>query len=324
MFATKIASILPGKGAAALVAACTLTSFVATAPAKAADPIPTAAAAAGFRMETLAVNQFNSQTVDINKTYGSGYKMYFFNFEGMVPDTSLTTLNADGSVTTATSKTGWNAYGSFLTSASKINSGPGFRGTAFGGGGYFEATLAFNPAGVNTANGAWPAWWSMALEHMILKGDQWPGMRPGYEHYIEPDFFEYDTSHGANYGGNIHDWYGMNNAGNYGMPFSTVLRNVPTTTDFNQYHRYGFLWTPATATKKGTLSYYFDGVKVGATTTYTQWTNQPPVPGPNQPWTFGVIDHCHLVLIIGTGPPVPMQVKSIQVWQANGMQNLHN
>lgn len=320
-------------GASALVGACALGSCLAATPANASgfrmqavaaggDAIPAAAAAAGYRMETLAVDQLTPSTVDSKLTYASGFQLYYFNFEGMTPDPSTTTFNADGSAVSSTTKTGWNAYGSFMTSAGVIRGGPGFRGTAFGGGGYFEATMSFNAALVNTANGAWPAWWSMALEHMISKGDQWPGQRPGYEHFIEPDFFEYDTGHGASYGGAVHDWYGVNNSGNYYNP--NFVRNVPSTTNFSQYHRYGFLWKPATATTKGSLSYYFDGVQVGATYTYTKWTNQPPPPGANTPWTFGVIDSRHLVLIIGTGPPAPMQIKSIQVWQPSGVNNLHN
>jgi len=248
----------------------------------------------------------------------------------MGPNSSLTTFNQDGSATIAALGSGWWAYGYFLTSAGASRGGPGFRGTAFGGGGYFEATFAFNSALVNTANG-WPAWWSEGLEHMISKGDNWTGQRPNYEHFIEPDFFEYDTGSGKAYGGNMHDWYGVFNstcAGNsycgYQLPYSTVVRNVPSNTDFTQYHRYGFLWKPATATTKGALSYYFDGVQVGATTTYSKFTNQPPAPNASTPWSFGVIDQDHLVLIIGTAPPVPMKIKSIQVWQPSSVNNLHN
>jgi len=55
----------------------------------------------------------------------------------------------------------------------------------------------------------------MALEHMAyFEGRQWPGQPEGYDHFIEPDFFEYDIWRFAphnTYGGATHDWYGIYN-----------------------------------------------------------------------------------------------------------------
>ena len=325
MFASKIASILPGGGATALVAAFALSSILTAAPAHAADPLPAPAAAAGYRMETLASNSFSPANVDMKTTYARGYQWYFLNFFGLTPLPATTTFNSDGSINVATTVTGWTQEGSNIGSAGAISGSPGFRGTAYGGGGYFEATFAFNNTAVNTSLG-WPSWWGYSLEQFTWNQGkaQWPGQRPGYQHYIEADFFEYDAGVVAGYGGTLHDWYGVNSSGNYQLPWSSAGRNVPSNTNFNQYHRYGFLWKPATATAKGALSYYFDGVQVGPTTYYTKWTNQPPAPSAATPWTFGVIDHQHLVLILGTGPPVAMQVKSVHVWQASAANNLHN
>jgi hypothetical protein len=309
--------------AAALAAASAMAACLLGAPANAADPIPAAAAAAGYRMETLASDSFSPTNVDMKTTYAPGYQWYFMNFFGLTPLPGTTTFNADGSVNVATTITGWTSYGAFLSSAGAIGGTPGFRGTAYGGGGYFEATFAFNNAAVNTNNG-WPAWWAYALEQYLGKSTQWAGQRPGYRHFIETDFFEYDAGNGNQYGGNLHDWYGVNNSGNYQLPWSTVVRLVPSSTNFNQYHRYGFLWKPATPMTKGAMSYYFDGVQVGPTTYYSKFTNQAPPPGANTPWTFGVTDQQHLVLILSTGPPVPLQVKSVQVWQASAINNRHN
>jgi hypothetical protein len=47
---------------------------------------------------------------------------------------------------------------------------------------------------------------------------------------------------------------------------------------------------------KGSLTYYFDGVQVGAPITYTKFTNQAPKPNASTPWSFGIIDQQHLVL----------------------------
>jgi hypothetical protein len=341
MFASKIASIstTPKQTGApttdpnvairrggAVVAACALSISLVGLPANAADPVPMAAAMAGYRMETLASDAFSTRNVDTRLSYAPGYQWYYFNFFGTKPSSSLTTFNGDGSLTTASATPDPGINGYWLASAGVINGAPGYRGTAYGGGAYFEATFEFNSSAVNLSQG-WPMWWSMSLEHMIGKGDQWAGQRPGYEHFVEPDFFEYDMGQTKSYGGAVHDWYGVYNATcsnycNYYNP--NFARAVPSTTNFNTYHRYGFLWKPATATAKGSLTYYFDGVQTGATYTYTKMNSQAPVPNGTTPWTYGVIDGQHLVLFIGTCPPVPMQIKSVQVWQASAAYNLHN
>lgn len=296
--------------------------------------VPTAAAAAGYNTETFAtVSNFTTQTVDMKLTNGPGFQWYWWNFFGNAQTPGATTLNSDGSVTLAAFTNTWPN----LASAVQTSSAPYYRGTAFGGGGYFEATLAYDASTVNVNTG-WPSFWSMALEHLVyLPGVQWPGQASGYEHFIEPDFFEADVAYwaGANtYGGDTHDWYGLwgsSTCPNYcnvdlktasGTP--EFVRTVPSGTNFSQYHRYGFLWVPATATTPGKLSYYFDGVQVGPTTTYTQYTSQPPVPTTATPWTFGVIDKQHLVLVLGTGASTPMQVQSVTVWQASSASNMHN
>jgi hypothetical protein len=204
-------------------------------------------------------------------------------------------------------------------------------GTAFGGGGYFEATFKFDPQDIikNRFNG-WPAWWSMAIEHMAnLDTRQWPGQQKGYEHFIEADFFEYDLEDYAGrgklnyFGGALHDWFGLPSSEPYShvtVPHSVVVRAVPIDTDFTQYHRYGFLWVPATATRDGYAEYYFDGERVGRRVAWSQSTNQAPPPNP--PWMFSVIDRNHLVLILGTGVNEPMTVLSVNVWQVSDDHNM--
>jgi hypothetical protein len=335
MFTSKITSMPTREGAGALFAACALTTcLLAAAPAEAADAIPAAAAGAGYRMETLASDTFGTKSVDMKMSYGRGYQWYFYNFFGVSPISASTSFNSDGSLNTVGLIPGWAGFGANIASAGVSRTGPGFVGTAYGGGGYFEATLSFDNTKVNLNNG-WPSFWSMALEHMIFKGDQWAGQAPGYEHYIEPDFFEYDGGVGPYYGGDIHDWYGINNktcSGGYcnqDLPWSSgsngyVARFVPSNTVFTQYHKYGFLWKPATATARGALSYYFDGKQVGTTTFYTKFVSQAPKPTTATPWTFGIIDKQHLVLTFGSAAPAPMKVRSVQVWQASAVNNMHN
>jgi len=38
---------------------------------------------------------------------------------------------------------------------------------------------------------------------------------------------------------------------------------------------------------------------------------------------FDRLDQQHLVLILGTGPNEPMSIRSVNVWQASGADNLH-
>jgi hypothetical protein len=289
---------------------------------------PPQAAAVGYHTETFATARFSKNNVDFGLTDAPGYQWYFFNFFGMVPSSSLATINPGGSVTIGSLP---NAFGNALTSAVHIARAPYYHGVAFGGGGYFEATLSYNAAAVNMATG-WPSWWSMSLEHLDgLTSEQWPGQVKWYSHFIEPDMMEADMGPTTKaYGGAIHDWYGLYGSAacpnycNYVTPWSTVVRTVPANTNFSQYHRYGLLWVPATPTKPGSYTYYFDGVKVGATVTYTKYANQPPIPTSSTPWTFGIIDQQHLVLILSAGASTPMNVQSVQVWQASQAGNWRN
>jgi hypothetical protein len=95
---------------------------------------------------------------------------------------------------------------------------------------------------------------------------------------------------------------------------------VPVNTDYTQYHRYGFLWVPATAIEKGYAEFYFDGQKVGTRTAWSRYSGQAPPP--KAPWTFGILDKNHIVLILGTGLGERMTIRSMDVWQASGSGNV--
>lgn len=309
----------------ALAAGCGL--LCGAVSASAVTP-PAPAAAAGYRVETFSTNgTFNTRTVDTNLTFASGYQWYLFNFYGSKPVPALVTLNNDGSATVSS----FGNNEATMASAAQISAAPYFRGTAFGGGAYFEATLAFDAQAVNLSKG-WPAWWTVAVEDIDgSHGDQWPGQPAGFDNFAEPDIFEYDQ--GVNYPnayfGSMHEWYGVWNRTctaycEVSSPYAAGVRIVPANTNFSAYHRYGLLWIPATATKKGSLTYYFDGVQVGQPFTYSRFTNQAPPPNANTPWAFGVIDNQHLVLILGSGASTPLQVQAVTVWQASAARNLRN
>lgn len=289
--------------------------------------VPPQAAAVNYLVRTFS-SSFSADQVDMANTTKSGFKWYPYRFFGSQTKLASISLNADGSVTLLGDTSGPNGE---LATASSTDTPGKFVGTAFGGGGYFEATFKFDPQDVIKTNfNGWPSWWSMAIEHMVnLDTRQWPGQPEGYEHFIEADFFEYVLKDYVErgklnyFGGTLHDWFGPP-TGKYNhvtLPHRLVVREVPADTDFTQYHRYGFLWVPATSAQDGYAEYYFDGRRVGRRIAWEQYTNQAPPPKP--PWMFSIIDRNHLVLILGTGPNQPMTVQSVNVWQASNAKNMN-
>jgi hypothetical protein len=275
--------------------------------------------------------------VDLGGTQKAGFQWYLGQFFGR-PATDPTTLtfNADGSLTMNGSGTA-NAQ---INTAAPAKGGSGWVGVAFGGGAYFEATLKFNPQDTIGSGGhRWPAWWADPIEHLsFLPGQQWAGQPKGYAHFIEMDFFEYDVwsfSPHNEYGGATHDWYGIynetcagkgycgvSNAGGDGTKFSNFQVETPSSTDFTQYHSFGYMWSPATAATQGSATYYFDGKATKDRITWSQYTgSETPTPGMS-PWTFGIADQQHMVLILDTGPNEPFTIQSVSVWQESDAQNL--
>jgi hypothetical protein len=305
-----------------------LVASVVQVSAESSKPsdVPPQAAAAGYTVPTFS-STFDASQVDIANTLRPGFKWYPYQFFGSRTKLGSIILESDGSVRLLGDTTGPNGE---LATASPTGTAGGFVGTAFGGGGYFEASFRFDPQDVinNNFNG-WPSWWSMAIEHMAnLDTRQWPGQPKGYEHFIEADFFEYDLKDYAKggklnyFGGALHDWFGPagNQYNHVTLPMSVFVREVLANTDFTKYHQYGFLWVPATATRDGYAEHYFDGRRVGRRIAWRQYSNQGPPPKP--PWLFSIIDRNHLVLILGTGPNEPMTVQSVNVWQASDVQNM--
>ncbi|WP_440637724.1 hypothetical protein ACSHT2_27150 [Bradyrhizobium sp. PUT101] len=286
--------------------------------------VPPQAAAVGYKVRTFAT-AFTAQEVDVANTARQGFKWYPYRFFGSVPKLDSLVLNQDGSITLLGDVTGPNGE---IASAVDVSGPDKFRGTVFGGGGYFEATFRFDPRDVvRTEFRGWPAWWAMAIEHMAkLDTRQWPGQPKGFERFIEVDFFEYDLSDYVksgrpnHYGGVLRDWFGPEGKLEPMPAWSRLfIREVPAATDFTQYHRYGFLWVPATSTGDGYAEFYFDDRKIGARLAWKKYVDEEPPPKP--PRMFSILDRNHLVLILGTGPGQPMTVKSVNVWQASGAEN---
>jgi hypothetical protein len=292
--------------------------------------VPPQAAAVGYTVNTFSTN-FTAANVDVANSANTGFSWYPWGLFGHRTNVSALVLNSDGSITLKGDTTGPNGE---LVSAASSKGGAQFVGTAFGGGAYIEAELKFNPDDVaNAGSKGWPAFWALPLEGSLLKdGAQWQGQPRGYVHTVEADILEYlYLPYGVPrniYGAAMHDWYGIPNVTcprglcAQHMRSDESKRSTPQGTDFTQYHRFGFLWVPATDAVTGYARFLFDGQMVGPERRWTKYSNQPPPPV-DQPWAFGWLDQEHLILILGTGPGEPMTVRSVNVWQASALQNLH-
>lgn len=304
------------------------------------EPIPGAAIGAGYQQLTFQTPSWNGSNVDFSATCAPGHSWYFYNYGGTVPTTANTTV-AGGVISVGASG---NNYNSTIATVCGLG-GTAFRGTAFGGGGYFEATLKWQNGAFDFTKG-WPAWWMGSVEAQTLSvGTLWPGAiqtsSPGFKHFPEIDIMEYfggDFSEPLNCATQtIIDWSGPN--------FSSLVLNAKdsfycpdsTGATFASYHKYGLLWIPATASSQGSATYYFDHLPV-----FQQaWTlltaaDQPPAAG--NPWLFGVTDQNpavgpnHFMLELGSGATytsgsgntTPIVVNDVKVWQLNINDNLYN
>lgn len=282
--------------------------------------VPAQAAAVGYTTETFN-STFTPAKFDTALAYPAGDEWYCNNFFGAMPSNSGITFNPSGGATF--SGTGQNGYNGQVSSAGM--KGSTWHGTAFGGGAYFEATLSFNPLTVNLGDGA-PAFWMMSIEHLAgLASEQWAGQAAGYEHFSEIDALEYSWFTGgdyASYTGNILDWYGPSGNLGYADLNGSAGRNTGTSNqNWNNPTKIGLLWVPATATTPGYAAWYLNDVLQPPNTYWTQFTGQAPPPG-TAPWTYGIVDLQHLVLLLGNGPSSALTAYSVKVWQASNANKL--
>jgi hypothetical protein len=288
----------------------------------AASP-PPEAAQVGYSTNTFSSN-FTTATVDLKNTKNKGFQWYLWDLYSVHPNPANVVLNSDGTVTLL----GTPQFNGQLVTAVPYAATNTFAGNAFGGGAYFEAEMKFDPQTVQAATQGWPAFWALSIEGNGYGSTQWPGQSAGYVHSVETDFFEkmrYSPQTPAGYGGSLHDWYGIYkqtcSKGFCEETSSTGYRPVPAGTDFTQFHRYGFLWVPATASSAGYAKFYIDDQQLGPAQNWQLYTNQPP-PAADQPWAFGVLDQRHQFLILGTGPSQPLTVRAVNVWQRAAASNL--
>lgn len=275
-------------------------------------------------------DEFNTiDTIDLNYSTpnASRKNWYFKSFWN--PDTPAARVRVENGVLSLDYMPG--VYG--LQTAAPDGLG-GWVGRAFGGGGFFEARIRFNPdvfgpgsEGIRIGGASWPAFWSMAVEHGAFwtGADQWPGQPKGYSRFIENDFFEYLAwGYGASkskssYGAVLHDWYGVWNqtCGNgycdaldYGR--DSVFITLPYEVNWNEFNTISQLWMPAKDGKPGYALNFFNGRPVSINYWWDEGNDRAP---PNARNRFSVMDRQRLFLVLGTGPGAPIQVDYVRVWQ---------
>lgn len=259
----------------------------------------------------------NPASIDINATNKPGFKWYPRTFYRSHP-TEPADISVANGVLTLNGPTADN--GSLGTAAPGPKAGA-YVGSVFGGGGYFEASIAFDKTLIDKSHG-FPAFWSMAVEHMAFNGkSQWPGQDEGFEHFIEIDFFEADTfdKDEDSYSGAVHDWYGKWTK-QTGIPGNLTNRNyiihVPHHTDFKKFHRYGCLVVPSSEANNwcGYIQYFFDGLPTSDIVTWSGG-HLPGTPPPTGDDRFAIADTAHLNVLLGCGAGDSMRVKYVRVWQ---------
>jgi hypothetical protein len=295
---SKASSGESGPGSAGSGSPSSLESLITTG-------VPAPAAAVGY----------NTRTFGPAVTVGSSWQK--FNFYGVDPaKVNVVTQNGDGSVTINGSA---NDYGAALSTASVSGvAGGKFRGIAFGGGGYFEATMSFDgPA----------SFWANDIETMngasVGAGpNQWLRQAKGYGDWIEVDMAEFDTA--GVYGFAIHNWFYLVGSGkdtNTGPISGSPV--FPAGADYTKPNKYGFLWMPATTTSQGYAKFYFNSVQVGNTITWKKYDPAAePAPSVRKGTAFSVLDTLHLALILGSGNSTSNTVYFVQVWQDSSANNI--
>jgi hypothetical protein len=286
-------------------------------------------------------DDFNSlATIDLLGSLSPLFKWYttpFFSPTSQKFTPSLITIN--NGILTLESTPGGTLNGNIATAAPATNLNlQGRVGRTFGGGAYFEAKIAFDPATVDTRNG-WPSFWSMSIEHMAGKNaDQWQGQENWYTHFIEDDFFEYVTASFAgknSYAATMHDWYGtwkktcpsdafchITNILYGGSKFNNAHIRLNQDIDWTKFHIIGQLWVPSNKSHStGYVQNYFDGKPTSKVSWNVAANPKPPkgdlnlIPPPKSDFIFSIMDTSHLVVILGTGVKQPMHVDWVRIWQ---------
>lgn len=331
-------------GAAYVACACTLGPPSASFPCTPTAFDANNPAGSGYQV-TFQTNfqTAGTSTIDMNNTQTAGFQWYLRQlFGGPVVSAASITTDANGIVIDPNL-----GPGAVEVLHSLINgSGNFWRGTAFGGGAFFEINWAFDGTSVancftafTSGNCGWPAFWSMALEHILTSratDAQWPGQAAGYEHFIENDFFEFDipsATGNQGFGSALVDWSGVGGSSNCptytytGPGYCGLLNNgdngvvnnvficknaACTGVTWNEatFHNMGSLWVAADA-NNGQIGYrrqFIDGVEMvdhgsgnPSKVSWSKTTMPTPAALPGSPQTWSIHDYQRLGVIVSSG-----------------------
>ena len=258
----------------------------------------------------------NPNTIDVNNTKAGGFKWYM----GGIP-ASAVSFQFDGLHMTRQIGTAEPTFGSAPLP---------LVGQMFGGGGYFEANLWFDPSKVDpttAAQGYWPAFWGASAE--IAAGQAAaPGKPPGYMHFGEFDFMEYGALNTVGhpflgmFWQTTHDWYGVNGSADCPNTFCEIGSSASSgifVPDVTGWHRYGALWVPATPTSLGYTQAYFDGQPVGPRTSWSYHASLADVPTPpTLADKYSIFDFQHWIVVLTANLNDAMIVRNVKIWQIPG------
>jgi hypothetical protein len=262
--------------------------------------VPGPAAAAGYSQQTFGGPLNLGTTPNASTSYpviGGGVNI--------VPDTffgqSWQSIGASGANGSVTLNGAGETYGDGLSTAEVTPAGQPLQGIAFGGGGYFQITMA--------GNGPMSFWMNDAETMNGLSNGSGSG-----NSWIEADIAEFDSTNA--YGFTLHNWYGTPGSGN--VVNANENGASPAGANYTQPNTYGMLWVPATATTQGQVEFFFNGQQVGNTITWNQY-----VPGQSATANpFAVLDSLHMVPILGANPGTTVTFSDLQVWQASNANDI--
>lgn len=231
------------------------------------ESVPPQASAVGYLTQTLASSlvssEFNFGPCTSASTWAG------LNFNSQTPSTSASVSFAGPGYSTIGVA---NERAEFSSACQDPVGTQNWHGTVYGGGGYFEMIGAYN---TNTLQGlspsSWPSFWCVDIEcnkgvmsGFIDPNCWWNGQglitSSIYAHPVEVDIFEGDAWSFSSPGHS--DWIADTMREAWGIFGSTCTAYCAITTpitvrpeyqtigqqDYNQFHRYGFLWVPATST----------------------------------------------------------------------------
>jgi hypothetical protein len=285
-----------------LLIATTLLTLTTAAHAQTCA-VPGPASVAGYDTETYGAPLVVGSTPNPQTSYPqfiNGANIVPFDFYG----TSWTNIGFTNSGGTVTLNGSGEAYGNGLATASVTPTGQTLNGIAFGGGGYFQVTMAGNGP---------MSFWMNDYEKMNSASVGASDPNPSW---IEDDIAEFDST--GVYGFAIHNWHDDNTSEGSDSGSLSGSPASPPGANYTQPNQYGFLWVPATATSQGQASFFFNGVQVGNTLVWNQY-----VPGQSAPSNpFAVMDVLHMIPILGTGPGTNITFSNLQVWQKSSANDI--